>query len=177
MNPRPAGTSLAFVLVCLTAGNAAAGDLRLPVAPMGVREVQTRTFEHVDELTTMKAAIDMLQDGGFNIERTDADLGLIIGTQAVVRKPSAGQRALKYTGALLTYGLVGLIPLNRTDELQASINVTRIDEQSVRVRISIQRRQLDKNGNPKKTEILKEGPMYQDMFELLGRSLFVSQNQ
>ena len=176
MNPRLSRISIAITLALL-AGCATAGDLRVPVTPMGVREVQTRSFENVDAHTAMKAAIDMLQDGGFTIERTDADLGLIVGRQAVIRRPSGGLRALKYVGAAFSYGLIGLIPLNKTDELEASVNVTSIDEGSVRVRIALQRRMLDKNGRLKKTEALTSGPVYQDLFELLGRSLFVSEAQ
>lgn len=177
MNSSISRIPLAITLALVTGGYAAAGDLRVPVTPMGVREVQTRTFDNVDAHTAMKAAIDMLQDGGFAIERTDSDLGLIIGRQAVVRRPSGGLRALKYVGAAFSYGLIGLIPLNKTDELEASVNITGIDDQSVRVRIVIQRRQLDKNGRLKKIEALNAGPVYQDLFELLGRSLFVSQAQ
>ena len=175
MNPSFSRISIAIALVVVTGGCASAGSLRVPVTPMGVREVQTRSFENVNAHTAMKAAIDMLQDGGFTVERTDADLGLIVGRQAVIRRPSGGLRALKYVGAAFSYGLIGLIPLNKTDELEASVNVTGIDDASVRVRIVIQRRQLDKNGRLKRTEALTGGPVYQDLFELLGRSLFVSQ--
>lgn len=167
--------TVAFFL--LTGGFASAGSQRLPVTPIGMREVQTRSFEGVTTHTAMKAAIDMLQDGGFTIERTDADLGLVVGRRAVVRGPSAGKRALKYIGAAFTYGLVGLIPLNQTDELEASVNVTGLDEDTVRVRIAVQRRFLDKNGKLKKTETIGEGEVYQDLFELFGRSLFVSQGE
>jgi hypothetical protein len=93
----------------------------------------------------------------------------------VVRRPSAGKRALKYVGAAFSYGLIGLIPLNQTDELEASVNVTAIDEKSLRVRIALQRRFLDKNGKLKKSETLTDGDAYRDLFELLGRSLFISQ--
>ena len=65
--------------------------------------------------------------------------------------------------------------MNQTDELEASVNVTAIDEKSVRVRIALQRRFLDKHGKLKKTETLTEGDAYRDLFELLGRSLFISQ--
>jgi|CXWL01.1.fsa_nt_gi hypothetical protein len=165
--------TLAVALVAV--GNASAGNQRIAIAPIGVREVQTRTFEEVTPLKAMKAAIDMLQDGGFTIERTDRELGLAIGRRAVVRRPSAGKRALKYVGAAFSYGLIGLIPLNQTDEIEASINVTAIDENSVRVRIALQRRLLDKHGKLKKTETITEGEAYRDMFEIFGRSLFVSQ--
>lgn len=169
--------SFAITLPLLAGSHAAAGDLRVPVTPIGAREIQTRSFENADAHTVMKAAIDMLQDGGFNIERTDAALGLIVGRQSVIRRPSGGLRALKYVGAAFSYGLIGLIPLNKTDELEASVNVTGIDETTVRVRIVIQRRMLEKNGRLKKTEAIPDRQVYQDLFELLGRSLFVSQAQ
>lgn len=166
---------LALGLALMAPGCASAADLRVPVAPMGVREFQTRSFESVQTHDALKAVVDMLQDSGFAIERTDADLGLIVGRQAVVRRPSAGLRTLKYVGAAFSYGLIGLIPLNRTDELEATVNVTAIDDESVRVRIAIQRRFFDKHGRLQKTEALTEGLVYQDLFELLGRSLFVAQ--
>ncbi len=166
---------IVIVLVFATAGLASAEADRIPVTSMGMRELQTRSFDDTDSKAVMKAAIDTLQDSGFAIERTDSDLGLVVGRRAVVRGPSAGKRALKYIGAAFTYGLVGLIPLKRTDEIEVSVNVTAVDEDSVRVRIAVQRRFLDKNGKLKKTETVSDGETYQDLFEILGRSLFVSQ--
>ena len=177
MRPIPAWIPLTVAVALLAEGCASASSQRVPVAPIGVREVQTRSFDGVNPLAAMKAAIDMLQDGGFTIERTDSALGLVVGRRAMVRRPSAGLRALKYVGAGLTYGLIGLIPLNKTDELEASVNITAIEDDSVRVRIALQRRTLDKNGRLQKTETLTEGDPYRDLFELLGRSLFVSQTQ
>lgn len=166
---------LMLAVALVAAGNASADNLRIAIAPIGAREVQTRTFEDVTPTNAMKAAIDMLQDGGFTIERTDRELGLAVGRRAVVRRPSAGKRALKYVGAAFSYGLIGLIPLNQTDEIEASVNITAIDEKSVRVRIALQRRFLDKNGKPKKTETIADGEAYRDMFEIFGRSLFIGQ--
>ena len=154
---------------------ASAAEERIPVTSMGMREIQTRSFDDTNTKAVLKAAIDMLQDGGFTIERTDADLGLVVGRRASVRGPSAGKRALKYIGAAFSYGLIGLIPLKQTDEIEASANVSAIDEDSVRVRIALQRRYLDKNGRLKKTETVNDGRVYQDLFEIFGRSLFVSQ--
>ncbi len=138
MRPTFSRLSSALTLTLLAAGVASAGLQRLAIAPIGVREVQTRSFEDLDSRTAMKAAIDMLQDGGFTIERTDSDLGLVVGRRAVIRRPSAGKRALKYVGAAFSYGLIGLIPLNQTDELEASVNITAIDDKSVRLRIALQ---------------------------------------
>lgn len=159
---------------CASSGNAQ----RIPVTPMGVREVQTRFFDGVNSTAAMKAVIDMLQDGGFTIDRTDSALGLIVGTRQTIRRPSDEQKALKYLAVGFTYGLAALFPWGKTlaVEVEASVNVTAIDD-GVRIRVALQQRTLDKNGRTEKSEALTEGILYQDLFELLGRSLFVGQGQ
>jgi len=46
-----------------------------------------------------------------------------------------------------------------------------------RVRVAPLRRALKNNGRIKKAEALTDGVLYQDLFELLGRSLFVAEGQ
>ena len=80
---------LAIAAAILAEGCASTSNAqRLPVTPMGVREVQTRFFDGVNATTAMKAVIDTLQDGGFTIDRTDATLGLIVGTRQKIHRPS-----------------------------------------------------------------------------------------
>ena len=148
---------------------------RLPVASMGAREVQTRFFEHVSAPTAMKAVIDMLQDGQFSIERTDAALGLVVGVRSTVQGPSAEEKALKWLTIGVTYGVGALLPWGKTEavDVEANVNVTDIDH-GARVRITLQRRVLDKNGRLRRIESLTDGLLYRDLFELLGRSLFVA---
>ena len=179
MRPPPSWVPLTVFVALLSEGCASAGAPRVPVAPMGVREVQTRSFDGVNPATAMKAVIDMLQDGGFTIERTDATLGLIVGRRQSTHRPSGGENALKWTSIVFTYGLSALLPWTKTEsnELEASVNVTAIDDDSVRVRIALVRRTLDKGGRLQKAEALTQGDLYRDLFELLGRSLFVGQAQ
>lgn len=175
----PACIPIAVATAILAQGCASAANAqRLPVTPMGVREVQTRFFDGVSSTTAMKAVIDTLQDGGFTIDRTDSALGLIVGTRQNIHRPSSDQKALKYLAVGLTYGLAALFPWGKSlaVEVEASVNVTAIDD-GVRVRVALQRRTLDKNGRAEKSEALTEGILYQDLFELLGRSLFVAQGQ
>lgn len=176
MRPTISCIPLTLAVAVLAQGCASAGSQRVPIAPIGIREVQTRSFDGVDAHGAMKAAIDMLQDGGFTIERTDAALGLVVGQRKSFHGPSTGQTALKWVSVAMTYGAAALLPWTKTEaiDVEASVNVTAIDDDSVRVRIALQRRVLDKHGRLKKTETLTEGEIYRDLFELLGRSLFLN---
>jgi len=61
---------------------------------------------------------------------------------------------------------------SETVQLEASANVTSTGDGS-RVRVTLLRRVLDSNGRIKKAEARTDDVLYQDLFELLGRSLFV----
>ena len=168
---------LAAATAALAEGCAsAAREPRVPVAPLGMREVQTRYFERTTATDALKAVIDMLQDGEFTIDRTDADLGLVVGTRSRVQNPSGDQKALKWTAILFTYGLAALLPWSKSEatEIEADVNVTAVGE-GVRVRMTLQRRILDKNGRLERAEALTDSALYRDLFELLDRSLFVAQ--
>lgn len=148
---------------------------RLPIAPMGAREAQTRLFEDVSANLAMKAVIDTLQDGGFSIDRADAALGFVVGTRSVTKRASGEETALKWTSIVFTYGLAALFPWTKSEtvQLEASANVTPIGDGS-RVRVTLQRRVLDKDGRLKKAEALTDGLLYKDLFEQLGRAMFVA---
>ena len=166
------------IAVAVLAEACASAAPRLPVSSMAAREVQTRFFEHVDANTAMKAVVDMLQDGQFSIDRTDATLGLVVGTRSTSKAPSGEEKALKWISIGFTYGLAAFLPWSKSEtvQIEASANVTSTGDGS-RVRVTLLRRVLDGNGRIKKAEALTDGVLYQDLFELLGRSLFVAEGQ
>lgn len=173
---------VAFALVTASlsegcASSSTAGS-RVPVTPVSVREAQTRYFEEVDAPTAMKAVIDMLQDGQFTIDRTDSALGVVVGTRSTSTRPSSGQQALKWTAIAFTYGVAALLPWTKSEisQIEAAANVTGVGE-GTRVRLTLQRRVLDKRGQLKRIEPLTDPVLYKDLFELLGRSLFIAQGQ
>jgi len=170
--------SLAVTVALLAPGCASTEPSpRLPVTPIGVRETQTRFLENVNATDALKAVIDMLQDGQFSIERTDATLGLVVGTRSTSSKVMTPERqALKWVTAASTYGLAALFPWSQiqTIQIEASVNVTPVGEGS-RVRVTLQRKVLDQNGRLKKSEAVSDGLFYRDLFEQLERSVFVAE--
>lgn len=159
---------------CVTATDPA----RVPIAPVAARETQTRLLDHIDTTRAMKVMIDTLQDGQFTIDRADAALGLIVGTRSTSRRASGAETALKWTSIVFTYGLSALLPWtkNETTQIEASANVSAVGDGS-RVRLTFTRRVLDGSGKLKRVEPITDPALYQDVFELMGRSLFVAEGQ
>ncbi len=57
-------------------------DVAGTAAPLELRSVQTRAYEHLDKTLTMRAVIATLQDFGFTIDQADTALGIVTGTRA-----------------------------------------------------------------------------------------------
>ncbi|HEX7718706.1 MAG TPA: hypothetical protein VF389_02770 [Woeseiaceae bacterium] len=71
------------VLSTLLAGCAATPfDVAGTAAPLELRSVQTREYDHLDKTLTMRAVIATLQDFGFTIDQADTGLGIVTGTRA-----------------------------------------------------------------------------------------------
>lgn len=166
---------LAGIVGLLAQGCATSQAQRLPVTSIGVRETQTRFFEQMSSTDAMKAVIDMLQDGHFSIDRTDATLGLVVGTRSSSHIVSSEAKAAKWIAITMSYGLAALLPWGKSEtvEIEASVNVTPVGEGS-RVRVTLNRRVLDGNGRLKKAEAITDGLLYRDLFEQLDRSVFIA---
>lgn len=173
---RIAWMSLAAAVGLLAQGCASSQGQRLPVTAIGVREAQTRFFEQTNSTEAMKAVIDMLQDGEFSIDRTDAALGLVVGTRSTSRIQSGEQKAIKWLAITMSYGLAALLPWGKSEtvQIEASVNVTPVGEGS-RVRVTLHRRVLDGNGRLKSASAITDGLLYRDLFEQLGRSVFIAE--
>lgn len=174
-------TLMFVVLTAALSGGACATatePARMPIVPMGAREMQTRTLEDVDATRAMKVVIDTFQDGEFTIDRADATLGLVVGTRSTSKKVSGAETALKWTSIVMSYGLTALLPWGKseTTQIEASANVTAAGE-GTRVRLTFTRRVLDGRGQLKRVEPVTDPKLYQEFFELMGRSLFVAEGQ
>ena len=169
--------SLALCAALLGGGCATATEAaRVPIVSMGAREMQTRSLDDIDATRAMKVVIDTLQDGEFTIDRADATLGLVVGTRSSSKKVSGAQTALKWTSIVFSYGLTALLPWGKaeTTQIEATANVTAAGEGS-RVRLTFTRRVLDGKGRVNRVEAITDPKLYQDFFELMGRSLFVAE--
>jgi hypothetical protein len=72
--------SLIALLLCACQSTPAPAVLELPPESLADRQMQTRRFEGVAEADLLSACAAVLQDLGFNLDESEAELGLIVAS-------------------------------------------------------------------------------------------------
>lgn len=136
------------------------------------RQLETRRFETNDEETMLVASAQVLQDLGFTLEESETELGLITASKDR-EAGSAGERvALVFLAAL-----GGTQPVYDTNQ---KIYVTLVSTKSptnvgynVRVEFA---RVIWNNMNQARIEKIEDPEIYQDFFDKLSQSVFLTAN-
>lgn len=138
------------------------------------RQIQVRRFDTGDEARVLSACAELLQDTGFNIDRSETKLGLIVGSKQRSAK-NAGQIAT----AVVMAALLGVyVPTDDKQTMRASIVTYPYGEErkSIAVRVTFQRVVYSENGSITKREGLIDSDIYQEFFAKLSKSLFLEAN-
>ena len=135
--------------------------------------MESRRFETRDEEKVLKACAALLQDLGFNLSESAPKLGLIVGykDRSAVE---GGQVTAKVFMALLGANM----PIDKNQRLKASV-VTKPSEENTNqivVRVTFQRVVWNDNNQVTRLEQLKDPKQYQDFFDSLSKSLFLTAN-
>ena len=144
--------------------------LRMNKATLEDRKLQTRIYETDDEEKILSACAYLLQDLGFNLDESETDLGLIVGSKdrsAV----DAGQVTLSFAAALLG----AYVPYDEKQKIRASVVTSPEGETGKRtsVRVTFQRTVWNIDGQVSRLERLNEPEMYQGFFDKLSKSIFL----
>lgn len=145
--------------------------LSLEADSMEQRQLQTRKFEGISEEKVLSASAQVLQDLGFNIDNSEAKLGLIEGS-----KDRQAVEAGQVVGALIAAVILGVaIPWDEKQKMFASLVVSPAvsSPNAQLVRVTFSRVVWDTAKNVSKAERLKEPEIYQEFFEKLSKSLFL----
>jgi hypothetical protein len=170
----PAALAL-FLGACASLPESA--GLRVPQAPLELRQAQSRTFETPDSRLVLKAALNVLQDQGFVIRQADAELGLVTAvTEWRSGQPNQGLRILKWVAALPTYGASLLLPTGRTEfsAIEAVVNVTP-EAPRTRVRISLVAKVTDGKGVVRRVSAVDDPHPYQRLLAGLDKAVFLEE--
>ena len=178
---RLAPRAVALAAVVLAAGCA-------PVMPKGLlgegpaslaqRQLQTRRFETSEEPRLLEAGAAVLQDLGFTIEASAADLGLIVAAKDLSAEKK-GQKAAAVTIFILTailsrgQGAVDM-PVDVSQKMRVSL-VTRPSGQeadATLVRVTFQRIVLNSH-KQERYETLSAPALYQEFFDKLSKAVFL----
>ena len=145
-------------------------DLNLTPEMFAQRQVQTRRFDTADEKKILKNCAALLQDTGFNIDESDAQLGLLTASKER-DATDAAQWAIFIAGAF-----VGIsIPPDKDQVMKALVTTRPVGPggRQVAVRVTFERIVFDTEHRLKKIEALNEPQLYQSFFEKLSKALFL----
>jgi hypothetical protein len=178
---------LLFVAGCQTVPDKA---MELPLDSLQLRQLQTRKVDGIDEKALLAASVGVLQDLGFNIDESEAKLGVIVAS----KNRSAIDTADIVTSTVTTaafdllftalfgdhYSGDGDINYDVTQKIRVSV-VTRpaLDssgqarQDAQVIRVTFQRQVWDDEGHLTHAESIEEPKVYQKFFDRLSKSIFL----
>lgn len=134
------------------------------------RQVQTRVFETDDEAELLSASAALLQDLGFNLDESEVELGVIVGS-----KDRDATEADQVAASIVMAALLGVaMPWDDEQKIRAAVITRKLkDRDGYAVRLTMQRIVWNTQGQVSQTEPLDDPEMYQEFFSKLSKSVFL----
>jgi hypothetical protein len=157
---------------------------RLPQSSLSEREAQTRTFDVSDDAKILQASVALLQDMDYNLDAIEYPLG-VLSASKVVDADSAMQKAglVAADVAMVILSIIGGPSAgggayaSADDEISLKITLvvfpSTAREGQHTARITLQRVLLDKSERVKEVGVIDDPLVYQEVFEMLSKSLFL----
>lgn len=147
--------------------------LQLTKESLQQRQMQTRRFDTADETKLIQSSAAVLQDLGFTIDESETKVGLVVGS-----KDRDATEAGQVVGAVMMAVLFGAaVPVDKNQKIRASLVSYPIGPDRTAVRVTFQRFVWNTQNQISKIEGLNEPPMYQQFFEKLSQSVFLTANE
>jgi hypothetical protein len=145
--------------------------LQLSATAMQDRQMQTRRFGTKDEEKIQRAAAQVLQDLGFQIDDSETKLGVIVAS-----KNRDARETGQIVGAVVVAVLLGVyMPTDKNQKIRASLVTKQVDNGSdTIVRITLQRTVWNTHNEISKNEGINDPKIYQEFFEKLSQSVFLT---
>ncbi len=166
------------LVACLLCGLALAACAQtipqeaLQLAPESLerRQVQTRVFETADEAELLSASAALLQDLGFNLDESEVELGVIVGS-----KNRDATEADQVAASIVMAALLGVaMPWDDEQKIRAAVITRKLEDRNgYAVRLTMQRIVWDTQGRVSQTEPLDDPEMYQEFFSKLSKAVFL----
>lgn len=135
------------------------------------RVLETRTFDTANDRELLIASAQVLQDMGYTIKESEANLGLITAE----KNREAGSTAGKV--ALTVLAVIGGTTPQYEDKQRFYVNIVTSkieDGKAVKTRVLFTRRTWDNYGNLMKVEKISDAKLYQEFFDKLSQSVFLT---
>jgi len=164
---------------CVNANDIA---MRLGVPPDGaleLRSLQTRRFTTLDQQALLAAATQTLQDLGYTVTESSADVGVLVASKQ--RDAVEAGQVVAQVAMTIILALLGSAHSPTWDQEQ-TINVTLVaspveNSRQIEVRATFDRHLVNNHGQPWRAELLKEPELYREFFEKFSASAFLEAEQ
>jgi hypothetical protein len=135
------------------------------------RQLQTRRFDDIDEVTLLAASAGVLQDLGFNLDESETELGLVVAS----KRRGVNQTTMASIARLLDIIADIEISLDKKQRIRASLVSWPVAnlENSHFVRVTFQRIVWNTENEISRREALTEPALYQRFFDQLSKSVFL----
>ena len=154
---------------------------QLSQAALAERQLQTRRFERIGEAELLRASAAVLQDIGFNLDESEADLGLIVAS----KKRTAMNKTNARLATLLDIFVDIKIAVDDEQLIRASLvtwpaldTSDESDESEwMYVRVTFQRVVWNTENQISRQEALNSPDVYQQFFDRLSKSIFLEAHE
>lgn len=143
--------------------------LTLQPEAAALRQLQTRRFDTSNEGELLQASMGVLQDMGFELDESEARLGVLVAS-----KMRDATDAAQVAGKILMVAFANQnMPIDVTQRIRVSLITRVISPRESTVRITFQRIVWNDMGQISRSESLEDAELYQQFFFKLSKSLFL----
>jgi hypothetical protein len=148
---------------------------QLSATSLADRQMQSRRFDSLDEEGILSSSVSVLQDLGYALDVSNADLGVLTAS-----KPLDATNGGQIAAAILLAALGGgATPIDKDQKIRVTLVINNSLEQkgaSV-VRITMNRIIWNTQGQITKAETLNQPELYQAFFDKLSKATFLEAHQ
>jgi hypothetical protein len=173
-----AASALLVVLLALLAGcstSPPADAFKLPPTSLADRQMQSRRFDTMDQQDLLAASVGVLQDLGYALDVSNADLGVLTASKELDAENS-GQIA-----AAILLAVLGQSPQPWDDDQRVRVclvvNQSLENPEASLVRITISRVIWNTQGQITRAETLNVPELYQAFFDKLSKATFLQAHE
>lgn len=157
------------LIIILSACHTVPNDaLVLQQESLQMRSMQTRIFNTQDDMALLSPSVNVLQDLGFDIDFTEKELGIVIGSK-ITDATDYGEIASR---VLMTALLNTELTWSDEQKIKASLFVVPFDDR-MKVRVTFQRIIWDNRGQITTLQPIEDAEIYQDFFSRVSKSVFL----
>lgn len=171
--------TISMLSACATSSGIPEDALRLPESTLDVRAIQTRTFAAPSEIAILAAAIALLQDMEYNIDRIEKSLGVITASKVTDADSASQKTGLFILDMLCVISMSGGCDAMSKASDEQHLTVTMVVLPSLArsgeyvTRITIQGVLYDKAERILVLERIDDAEIYQEIFDNLRKAIYI----